>query len=871
MKISRLFKNFYFNSQRIKFSSLFIDSTIIRRVEYCLKMILAFIISGLIAYGSSLRHYLDQQYILCVISVLSVQETVGSTLYSCIQTTISLVPLSILLFLIQLIGLSYHHYLAAEILLLTLSFIIAYQCTQIQTRKMTLLINALFFATVVNQNSLPTIFVFLLLALFLIGMIISICVSILFFPLFATFDIEHRFSYCLKNLQGMYYFIIQAFLSDDRMSAKVSLSRASILEQMIRQTMILMQPRVTEAKYEPSRLLQKIFYRKRKHIIDLNIQEQANLINSLMFHICSLQIMVNQCQFNEYHTNLRNNLESSIYYLNSCQSSLISSFISSRSITNNELMYRLLNLTKAVKSVRLSYKNIRFISTNSLESTQINQSENHLSHAFFLFQLFYIVRILTEITTDRKYENNIENQQRNFSLKQYFIFERSRFLSAFKCMIIIGVGSMFVMIPYLAKIFENGQWVLIALCMTQSDTVGGAFTTMKMRLTGTLLGAMWSYITYLLVHDNIFQTFLVLIPWIFLFGYLRLYPKWAYTAAVAAITPVLINLGRLPYGDKLPAGNYALLRIEENLVGILIAIILTMTIFPVFAIDLLKENIQKSLQSCRESVDSMHKVYDELFHHQHLEKDISIYFNNKNQIKPFLDKQRSYFHQLISSQRILVSNASIEPTFCWFKNGFSSSRYNLIVQQQIDIFRMLHNIDATLICLSECSIHNEHELEFLKIQAADGLFLPNLHNELFDLSKQLNDCLQIWSYYFKLSQTRCYYITRGLIPHRIEFIQSDLLKQEQCLIDLNKTIHRLENKHQQGINRLFDQYFQQFNHDENSTIIVSYLQNQQADFILLSLSAMYYSITQLAYAALALGTTIHEVFELETTDLYQAF
>ncbi|CAF1393363.1 unnamed protein product [Adineta steineri] len=63
----------------------------------------------------------------------------------------------------------------------------------------------------------------------------------------------------------------------------------------------------------------------------------------------------------------------------------------------------------------------------------------------------------------------------------------------------------------------------------------------------------------------------------------------------------------------------------------------------------------------------------------------------------------------------------------------------------------------------------------------------------------------------------------------------------------------------------------QLNHDENSTFIISYLQNQQADFILLSLSAMYYSITQLAYAALALGTTIHEVFELETTDLYQAF
>jgi len=34
---------------------------------------------------------------------------------------------------------------------------------------------------------------------------------------------------------------------------------------------------------------------------------------------------------------------------------------------------------------------------------------------------------------------------------------------------------------------------------------------------------------------------------------------------------------------------------------------------------------------------------------------------------------------------------------------------------------------------------------------------------------------------------------------------------------------------------------------------------------------MYYSITQLAHAALALGTTIHEVFELETTNLYRSF
>ncbi|CAF0897883.1 unnamed protein product [Didymodactylos carnosus] len=256
---------------------------------------------------------------------------------------------------------------------------------------------------------------------------------------------------------------------------------------------------------------------------------------------------------------------------------------------------------------------------------------------------------------------------------------------------------------------------------------------------------------------------------------------------------------RLPFGDAVPAGNYALLRIEEKLIGILIEIFLAMGIFPVFAIDLLKENIQK--------------------------------IKNKNEINSFLDKQRIHFHQLISNQRVFVSNASTEPSFWWFKNDFSSISYNLIVQQQIDIFRMLHNIDTALICLSECSTTDEKELEFIKIQAAN---LTNLHNQLFDLSKQLNNCLKIWSNYFKLTQTRCYQLTQDFIPHRTELIQSDLLIHEQCLSDLNKTIYRPENEYQQGINRLFDHYFQRLNQDEQILTCVLYAQNQQADFILLA-------------------------------------
>jgi hypothetical protein len=106
------------------------------------------------------------------------------------------------------------------------------------------------------------------------------------------------------------------------------------------------------------------------------------------------------------------------------------------------------------------------------------------------------------------------------------------------------------------------------------------------------IGAMWAYITYLVVYDNVYHTLGMLVPWILTFGYLKLVPSWGYLATVAAFTPVLVTLGRIPYGDSLPTGNFALLRIEENLVGIAIAIVLTIAIFPVFAIDVLKNNIQ---------------------------------------------------------------------------------------------------------------------------------------------------------------------------------------------------------------------------------------------------------------------------------------
>jgi uncharacterized membrane protein YccC len=111
-----------------------------------------------------------------------------------------------------------------------------------------------------------------LLEEFAIGTAVALVVSLLVFPLFATTDIENRVNYCLTNLQKMQTIIIKEFLCHDQMGAQVSLARSTTIEQMVRTTMNLMPARLNEAYMEPSRCLQRIFSRRRRHLIDLTIQ-----------------------------------------------------------------------------------------------------------------------------------------------------------------------------------------------------------------------------------------------------------------------------------------------------------------------------------------------------------------------------------------------------------------------------------------------------------------------------------------------------------------------------------------------------------------------------------------------------------------------
>ena len=225
----------------------------------------------------------------------------------------------------------------------------------------------------------------------------------------------------------------------------------------------------------------------RRHVCLFFYIEKAIRLTLLMAHLSSLQSMVQKCNADEYHQSFIDAVSASLVQVNVCQASVVFSLTSATSISKDAFVVRVTNLTASVDLLLTSYEKFN----NSLLKQEnkfigVSSSSNRLSHGFFIWHLVQLVDLIIGLTTTESTQQKSKSKPSCFH--QYFQWQWSRLILALKSAIVIGTGSIFVMVPYLAKVFENGQWILIALCMTQADTVGGALNSMKMRLIGTLLG-----------------------------------------------------------------------------------------------------------------------------------------------------------------------------------------------------------------------------------------------------------------------------------------------------------------------------------------------------------------------------------------------
>lgn len=136
-KILRIIRRFYFNYHYYDMPTDFTVTSFVRRLQYSVRMTVSFLIAGFLAYSTPLNNQLSLGYLIPVLCILLIQETIGLTLLLIYQMFKAIIPLSILLYIIHRIGLKYHDYLAAELLLLLLSLIIGYKCAQVKRKRIT--------------------------------------------------------------------------------------------------------------------------------------------------------------------------------------------------------------------------------------------------------------------------------------------------------------------------------------------------------------------------------------------------------------------------------------------------------------------------------------------------------------------------------------------------------------------------------------------------------------------------------------------------------------------------------------------------------------------------------------------------------------
>ena len=176
-----------------------------------------------------------------------------------------------------------------------------------------------------------------------------------------------------------------------------------------------------------------------------------------------------------------------------------------------------------------------------------------------------------------------------------------------------------------------------------------------------------------------------------------------------------------------------------------------------------------------------------------------------------------------------------------------------------------------IVYINECAIDDAKQVENLRSNAAGGLFLPDLHSEVANFNRHLCHCVDLWSSYFILTQTTYYRWSRIHFLQRKRLIKGDLSENQACLIELYKIVRRLQSQHQDVVNRVLNYYLEKIAQSSGLSNLVPYAHNDRAESIYVAISAMYYSTIQLSQAAFALGTTIHTIFELETTSVYRNF
>ena len=138
-------------------------------------------------------------------------------------------------------------------------------------------------------------------------------------------------------------------------------------------------------------------------------------------------------------------------------------------------------------------------------------------------------------------------------------------------------------------------WAPITCAFVSGGPDSGAFRTAILRITGTLVGASYGYLTVKITGANDIAIGTLLAAFVAVAQFARLNPKSAYVASVSSFTAAIVMLGISGAGITTTADALALERIQQTIIGVVIYVVVSVCVFPVSARTLSRRRVTMHL------------------------------------------------------------------------------------------------------------------------------------------------------------------------------------------------------------------------------------------------------------------------------------
>ena len=187
------------------------------------------------------------------------------------------------------------------------------------------------------------------------------------------------------------------------------------------------------------------------------------------------------------------------------------------------------------------------------------------------------------------------------------------FRASVKIALIICTAAVIAVIPYTntSNVLPNSVWAAFTAAVLTSDTEGALWQRSIHRVVGTLVGGL---VGYLIIFPFPNGQWVGSIPLLTLWCIPMLYVQfsaYSYIGSMAQLTPIVIVFGYTltANGSDLTPERYALARMEEIVIGVAIALLISTVLWPVSSVGLLRSEMIVSIESFKAGIDRTISVY----------------------------------------------------------------------------------------------------------------------------------------------------------------------------------------------------------------------------------------------------------------------